>query len=151
MVKETGCGFSKSDYRLLINCGIRYIDVAGRGGTSWSLIEHLCRADENSAGIGFQDWGLTTCQTIEQAEGLYDKLFLIAGGGIRSGMDIAKAMVLGARMGSSALPFLKAALESTDSVIKLIKEYEKQFKIAMFLLGIERAQGLIGNKNLRID
>ena len=151
MIKETGCGLSKFDYRLLINCGIRYIDVAGRGGTSWSRIEHLCRNDENSDGITFQDWGLTTCQAIEQADGLYDKLFLIAGGGIRSGTDIAKAMILGARMGSAALPFLNAALESSDAVVKLIREYEKQFKITMFLLGIGKAQNLIRNKNLRID
>jgi len=135
MIKETGCGFSKSDYQLLINCGIKYIDVAGRGGTSWSRIEHLCNRDSDSFGLTFQDWGLTTVESLEQAKEFKEKLFLIAGGGIRSGIDLAKAMSLGASMGSAALPFLKAALESKDAVVKLIEEYREQYKIALFLTG----------------
>ena len=135
MIKETGCGLSEADYRLLINCGIRYIDVAGRGGTSWSRIEHLCNKDDSNLGLAFQDWGLTTAETLEQAKPFKNQLFLIAGGGIRSGIDLAKAMSLGASMGSSALPFLKAALESKDAVVKLIEEYREQFKVALFLTG----------------
>lgn len=142
MIKETGCGFSKADYQLLINCGIRYIDVAGRGGTSWSRIEHLCSKDDSSLGLDFQDWGLTTAESLQQAEPFRKQLFLIAGGGIRSGIDLAKAMSLGASMGSAALPFLKAALESKDAVVKLIEEYREQFKIALFLTG---------NKNVRMN
>ena len=65
MIKETGCGFSKADYQLLINCGIRYIDVAGRGGTSWSRIEHLCSKDDSSLGLDFQDRGLTTAESLQ--------------------------------------------------------------------------------------
>lgn len=135
MIKETGCGLSEADYRLLINCGIRYIDVAGRGGTSWSRIEHLCNKDDSNLGLAFQDWGLTTVETLEQAKPFKNQLFLIAGGGIRSGIDLAKAMSLGASMGSSALPFLKTALESKDAVVKLIEEYREQFKVALFLTG----------------
>ena len=135
MIKETGCGLSEADYRLLINCGIRYIDVAGRGGTSWSRIEHLCNKDDSNLGLAFQDWGLTTVETLEQAKPFRNQLFLIAGGGIRSGIDLAKAMSLGASMGSAALPFLKAALESKDAVVKLIEEYREQFKVALFLTG----------------
>ena len=135
MIKETGCGLSEADYRLLINCGIRYIDVAGRGGTSWSRIEHLCNKDDSNLGLAFQDWGLTTVETLEQAKPFGNQLFLIAGGGIRSGIDLAKAMSLGASMGSAALPFLKAALESKDAVVKLIEEYREQFKVALFLTG----------------
>jgi isopentenyl-diphosphate delta-isomerase len=135
MIKETGCGLSEADYRLLINCGIRYIDVAGRGGTSWSRIEHLCNKDDSNLGLAFQDWGLTTVETLEQVKPFRNQLFLIAGGGIRSGIDLAKAMSLGASMGSSALPFLKAALESKDAVEKLIEEYREQFKVALFLTG----------------
>ena len=142
MIKETGCGMSRDDYQLLINCGIKYIDVAGRGGTSWSRIEHLCNKDESNLGLAFQDWGLTTAESLEEAEPFMDKLFLIAGGGIRSGIDLAKAMGLGARMGSAALPFLKAALESKYEVVKLIEEYREQFKIALFLTG---------NKDVRMN
>ena len=142
MIKETGCGLSQADYQLLINCGIRYIDVAGRGGTSWSRIEHLCNKDDSNLGLAFQDWGLTTIESLEQAKPFKNQLFLIAGGGIRSGIDLAKAISLGASMGSSALPFLKAALESKDAVVKLIQEYREQFKIALFLTG---------QKNVRIN
>ena len=142
MIKETGCGFSEADYQLLINCGIRYIDVAGRGGTSWSRIEHLCNKDDSNLGLAFQDWGLTTVEALEQADKFKNQLFLIAGGGIRSGIDLAKAMSLGASMGSAALPFLKAALESKDAVVKLIEEFREQFKIALFLTG---------HKNVRMN
>ena len=135
MIKETGCGLSEADYRLLINCGIRYIDVAGRGGTSWSRIEHLCNKDDSNLGLAFQDWGLSTVETLEEAKPFRNQLFLIAGGGIRSGIDLAKAMSLGASMGSAALPFLKAALESKNAVVKLIEEYREQFKVALFLTG----------------
>ena len=135
MIKETGCGLSQADYRLLINCGIRYIDVAGRGGTSWSRIEHLCNKDDSNLGLAFQDWGLSTVETLEEAKPFRNQLFLIAGGGIRSGIDLAKAMRLGASMGSAALPFLKAALESKNAVVKLIEEYREQFKVALFLTG----------------
>lgn len=135
MIKETGCGLSQADYRLLINCGIRYIDVAGRGGTSWSRIEHLCNKDDSNLGLAFQDWGLSTVETLEEAKPFRNQLFLIAGGGIRSGIDLAKAMSLGASMGSAALPFLKAALESKNAVVKLIEEYREQFKVALFLTG----------------
>ena len=135
MIKETGCGMSEDDYQLLINCGIKYIDVAGRGGTSWSRIEHLCNKDDGSCGLAFQDWGLTTVESLEEAEPFRGKLYLIAGGGIRSGIDLAKAIGLGAQMGSAALPFLKAALESKDAVVKLIEKYREEFKIALFLTG----------------
>ena len=142
MIKETGCGLSASDYKILLNCGIRYIDVAGRGGTSWSRIEHLCNKDDSNLGLDFQDWGFTTAETLMEAKPFKNQLFLIAGGGIRSGIDLVKAMSLGASMGSAALPFLKAALKDKDAVVKLIEEYREQFKIALFLTG---------NKNVRIQ
>ncbi len=142
MIKETGCGLSASDYKILLNCGIRYIDVAGRGGTSWSRIEHLCNKDDSNLGLDFQDWGFTTAETLMEAKPFKNQLFLIAGGGIRSGIDLVKAMSLGASMGSAALPFLKAALKGKDAVVKLIEEYREQFKIALFLTG---------NKNVRIQ
>lgn len=152
MIKETGCGLSESDYQLLINCGIRYIDVAGRGGTSWSRIEHLCNDDGGgNLGLCFQDWGLTAIESIAQAEKFKNQLFLIAGGGIRSGIDLAKAISLGASMGSAALPFLKAALEGKEAVVKLIEEYREQFKVALFLTGMGDARELIGNKKARIE
>lgn len=142
MIKETGCGLSASDYKILLNCGIRYIDVAGRGGTSWSRIEHLCNKDDSNLGLDFQDWGFTTAETLMEAKPFKNQLFLIAGGGIRSGIDLVKAMSLGASMGSAALPFLKTALKGKDAVVKLIEEYREQFKIALFLTG---------NKNVRIQ
>lgn len=150
MIKETGCGLSSDDYALLINCGIRYIDVAGRGGTSWSRIEYLCSGEEASSGLEFQDWGLTTAESLIQAGKYRKDLFLIAGGGIRSGTDIVKAMTLGAGMGAAALPFLKAALSSPDEVVRLIEKIHTEFKLTMFLLGKKNVGGIIGNSDLRI-
>ncbi|MCQ2604797.1 MAG: type 2 isopentenyl-diphosphate Delta-isomerase [Spirochaetia bacterium] len=148
MIKETGCGLCSDDFRLLINCGIRYIDISGRGGTSWSRIEYLCSDDCDSQGLEFQDWGLTVCESLKEAAEYRDRLCLIAGGGIRSGTDIAKAMVSGARMGAASLPFLKAATESADQVIRLIENMRMQFRIAMFLLGKDAPQKLVNDNSL---
>lgn len=145
MVKETGCGMSSSDFALLINQGIRYIDVSGRGGTSWSRIEYLCSRKKNPTGLFFQDWGLTAAESLTEAERFADKLYLIAGGGIRSGSDIAKAMILGARLGAASLPFLKAASLSSSKVIELIENMKQQFKTAMFLLGAKTSGELFRN------
>lgn len=150
MIKETGCGLSSRDFALLRDCGIRYIDVSGRGGTSWSRVEYMCSEDADSPGLMFQDWGLTAAESLAQAGEYRKDLFLIAGGGIRSGTDIAKAMVLGAEMGAAALPFLEAAMKSAEEVVKIIERLHIQFRIAMFLLGAKKVSELVGNSDLRI-
>lgn len=153
LLKEVGSGFSHRDAELAVARGIRYIDVAGSGGTSWSRVEHFRHStspDSPSAqtGLLFQDWGIPTPHLLQQLAPLRDHVTLIASGGIRTGIDMAKAMILGASLCGMAKPFLEPALHSANSVIQLIERLRKEFIITLFLLGIKRAEELIGNRTL---
>lgn len=150
IVKEVGAGISAQDVELLLANGVRYIDVAGAGGTSWSRIEHfdLVRRSGADLGLVFQDWGLPTPVALEQLKPFRNKVTLIASGGIRSGLDMVKAMALGATLCGIAAPFLKPAIESTRAVIRVIQQLRMEFVTAMFLLGIRTAKELIGNETI---
>jgi isopentenyl-diphosphate delta-isomerase len=155
LLKEVGAGFSLRDVELAAAQGIRYIDVAGSGGTSWSRIEHFRRhparsADLDQTGLLFQDWGIPTPQLLQQLAPLRGRITLIASGGLRTGIDMAKAMILGASLCGIAKPFLEPALRSADEVIRLIERLRKEFIITLFLLGIQRVEDLIGNRSLLV-
>jgi isopentenyl-diphosphate delta-isomerase len=148
-LKEVGAGFSPADVKLVLQHGIHYIDVAGSGGTSWSRIEHY-RQDEqqNDSGILFQDWGNPTPWILQQLKPFRDRLTLVASGGVRSGIDMVKAIILGASLCGMASPFLKPAMESHQAVIQVIEKLKKEFTIAMFLLGTAKVSELFGNESL---
>jgi isopentenyl-diphosphate Delta-isomerase len=150
LVKEVGAGISVPDAELLAARGIRYLDVAGAGGTSWSRIEALRRPEggERSLGLLFQDWGLPTPQALVSLKPLRDRVTLVASGGIRNGVDMAKAMVLGASLCGMALPFLAPAMESATAVIALIERLRREFRTAMFLLGAGNVAALFRNESL---
>ncbi|MEM9844150.1 MAG: type 2 isopentenyl-diphosphate Delta-isomerase [Pseudomonadota bacterium] len=153
LLKEVGAGLGPEDIRIGLKAGIRHFDVAGRGGTSWSRIEYHRRTeDEDTLGLLFQDWGRTTVEALRDAQPVLqpcrDSVTLIASGGIRSGIDMAKAMVLGADLCGIAAPFLKAAQDSTEAVIRQIEKTEREFRTAMFLLGCGDCRSL--QKNGRI-
>ncbi|HOC89877.1 MAG TPA: type 2 isopentenyl-diphosphate Delta-isomerase [bacterium] len=155
LLKEVGSGISFRDAEMAAARGIRYIDVAGSGGTSWSRIEHFRQhpgrgSDGGRAGLLFQDWGIPTPDLLRDLAPLRDRVTLIASGGIRSGIDMVKAMVLGASLCGIAKPFLEPALRSTDEVIQLIEQLRKEFIITLFLLGIRRPEELIGNESLLV-
>ena len=145
IVKEVGAGISVADAKLLIEAGVKYIDVAGTGGTSWSRIEGE-RSDDSSLGQLFQDWGLPTPTALKQLAPL--NVTLIASGGIRSGLDMAKAVVLGASLCGLARPFLNPAMESADEVRKVIQRLKREFVTAMFLLGADRVEKIKGREEL---
>ena len=106
IVKETGCGLSHETARELIELGVGTLDVAGAGGTSWVRVENLRRGGAPD-GLGeFEEWGIPTAASLTEMRGL--KATIIASGGIRSGVDLAKAIALGAEVGSAALPALRA-------------------------------------------
>jgi isopentenyl-diphosphate delta-isomerase len=152
IVKEVGCGIGADDARVLQDAGVRYIDVAGRGGTSWSRIEWHRSHEDDEAGLVFQDWGLPTPEALRQLwqpDGSPVKL--IASGGIRSGLDMVKAVVLGGSLCGIAGPFIARAGESAEAVIKYIEGLKKQFRIAMFLLGVRTVGELHGNYKLVRD
>jgi isopentenyl-diphosphate Delta-isomerase len=146
IIKEVGAGISLTDAQLLLNAGIRYIDVAGTGGLSWSRIEHHRRAAVNDDGLGllFQDWGIPTPLALRELSPLRDRITLIASGGIRSGLDMAKAIVLGASLCGLASPFLRPAMTSTEAVVQVIERLEREFRTAMFLLGAGNVAAMQG-------
>jgi len=145
IVKEVGAGISVADAKLLIEAGVKYIDVAGTGGTSWSRIEGE-RSEDPSLGQLFQDWGLPTPTALKQLAPL--NVTLIASGGIRSGLDMAKAVILGASLCGLARPFLNPAMESGDEVRKVIQRLKREFVTAMFLLGADRVEKIKGREEL---
>lgn len=151
LLKEVGCGLSPHDITLGKQAGIHYFDIAGRGGTSWSRIEHHRRASaDDDIGLIFQDWGLTTVAALEQARAAHPDVTLIASGGIRSGIDMAKAILLGASLCGIAAPLLKPAMHSTDAVIAAIKRLEREYKTALFLLGCANNSALRDHQELRL-
>jgi isopentenyl-diphosphate delta-isomerase len=113
LVKETGCGISGDVARRLVDCGVRTIDVSGLGGTSWVRVEQL-RATGVAAEIGglFSSWGIPTAAalgSVRRAVG--PGVTLIASGGLRTGLDVARALALGADLGGMALPLFRAQQE----------------------------------------
>jgi isopentenyl-diphosphate delta-isomerase len=145
IVKEVGAGISVADAKLLIKAGVKTIDVAGTGGTSWSRIEGV-RSEEPSLGELFQDWGIPTPEALRALAPL--DVTLIASGGIRSGLDMAKAVVLGASLCGMARPFLNPAMESVDAVRTVIQRIKREFVTAMFLLGADRVEKIKGHEEL---
>jgi isopentenyl-diphosphate delta-isomerase len=137
IAKEVGWGFSERDARLLAGAGVAAIDVAGAGGTSWSQVE-MHRAQNESQrrlAAAFVDWGIPTTQAILNVRKAAPGLAVIASGGIRSGVDIAKCIALGATLGGMASPFLKAAARSQEDAIQVITEVRREIQVCMFAAG----------------
>ncbi|NDJ60166.1 MAG: type 2 isopentenyl-diphosphate Delta-isomerase [Chloroflexi bacterium] len=133
IAKEVGWGFSEQNARDLANAGVSAIDVAGSGGTSWSEVEYhrAPTAFHARVAAAFADWGIPTADAIQYAVKGAPGLPIIASGGLRDGIDIAKCIGLGAIMGGLAGPFLKAADQSVEAVDQLIRELSAQLRIAM--------------------
>jgi isopentenyl-diphosphate delta-isomerase len=151
ILKEVGAGISAEDVQLVLPLGIRYLDVAGCGGTSWSRIEHHRHPDADQLGLLFQDWGIPTPRALWELRAFRKELTLVASGGVRSGVDMAKAIVLGASLCGVASPFLAPALRSADAVVKVIERLRREMQTAMFLLGVDRVDRLWGNDALLLD
>lgn len=133
IVKEIGCGLTATVGNSLFQQGVSILDTAGRGGTSWARIEAR-RANHQTLGELFSDWGVPTLESIRQLATLPD-VTVIGSGGIRSGIDVAKAIALGADLAGVAQPFLAAATESSDAVVLQIERIIHELKICMFCTG----------------
>jgi isopentenyl-diphosphate delta-isomerase len=136
IVKEVGSGISDRVARLLQEVGVAGIDVAGAGGTSWSRIEGI-RAGESAVNLAadFDTWGIPTADSIRMARQGAPGLPLIASGGIRNGLDVAKAIALGADAAGMALCLLRPATVSAEAVVTALQEVIEVLKIAMFCIG----------------
>ena len=151
VLKEVGSGLSPADVELGLSQGISHFDVAGTGGTSWSRIEHHRQREGDPGedlGILFQDWGIPTPLALRQLAPYADRISLIASGGIRDGLDMAKAVILGARLCGMASPFLRPAMVSPEAVIAVIQRLQREFTTAMFLLGAATVDDLRGHTEL---
>ncbi len=139
IAKEVGWGFSEENVRDLANAGVAAIDVAGSGGTSWSEVEYhrAPTAFHARVAAAFADWGIPTAEAVEYAVRGAPDLPVIASGGLRDGIDIAKCIALGAIMGGMAGAFLKAAADSVEAVDELIRATAAQLRVAMLCSGAQ--------------
>lgn len=147
VVKETGCGLSRAVGRRLASIGIRWADVSGAGGTSWVGVETLrARASTREIGERFWDWGLPTAASLAQLSGL--GFGIVATGGIRHGLDVARAVALGAAAGGVARPFLQAHERGGPSAAsELASSILDEVRIACLLTG-SRTPGDLGRRPL---
>ncbi len=141
IVKETGAGISREVAFSMREAGAKALDIGGKGGTSWSGVEYYRIENdvERQIAKSFWDWGIPTAFSIVDC---HDILPVIATGGIRSGVDAAKALALGAKIASAALPFLKPAKESYEEVEKKIRFFLNGLRKVLFLTGCKHVYDL---------
>lgn len=130
-VKEVGCGISGEIAKKLESAGVSCIDVAGAGGTCFAKVEEHRGSD---AAKIFSEWGIPTAEALRQCAAA-TTLPLIASGGLRSGLDCAKALAMGASAASFALPLLKAAVHSADAVVRVLEDFAAELRKTMLLVG----------------
>jgi isopentenyl-diphosphate delta-isomerase len=140
VVKEVGFGISGDVAAKLAEAGVAGIDVAGAGGTSFSRMEILRQGSAGSPAPcvsrdAFSCWGIPTAESLTMARRAAPDVTLIASGGIRTGVDVAKVLALGASAAGIAAPLLKAAAVSYDEVITLLRAVISELRIAMFCVG----------------
>lgn len=137
IAKEVGWGINAQAARRLVNVGVSCIDVAGAGGTSWSEVEKHRNSSEERIRISshFKDWGIPTAEAVQDVCKALPQIPVIASGGLRKGVDIAKCLAIGASLGGIAGGFLKAATQSSEAVVKLIDELILELRIVMFAAG----------------
>ncbi len=143
MAKETGCGISAETAKQLVDAGISFIDIEGAGGTSWAAVETY-RAEDRYYGELFWDWGIPTAISTAEVVNSVD-VPVIASGGIRSGLEAAKAIALGADSVGMALPFLKKSI-SQEELNHFINQFNDSLRIAMFLVGANNIEELKQSK-----
>jgi isopentenyl-diphosphate delta-isomerase len=137
IAKEVGNGISAAMAQKLIEAGVSAIDVAGAGGTSWAKVEseRALNEQQRRLGLTFADWGLPTAECIVDIRAIAPKMPLIASGGLRNGLDVAKAIALGADVAGLAWPFLQAAAESTEAVDALVQLLIAELTTVLFCTG----------------
>jgi len=146
IVKETGCGIAAAEAKQLEAIGVAAIDVAGAGGTSWAAVEYYrakSQMDESRQRLGetFWDWGIPTAASLIEATQRVH-IPVIASGGLRSGMDVAKALALGASLVGMGYPVLNSAAHGAEEVEKKLQSVIEELRNTMFLVGANSVQKL---------
>jgi len=144
IAKEVGWGISERTAKLLAECGVSAIDVAGAGGTSWSQVEMHRAPDEFTRKLAatFVGWGIPTAESILNVKRVLPNMTVCASGGLKDGLDIAKCIALGASLGGMAGQFLKAAAVSTEKVVEMMKLTKRQIEVTMFAVSAKRLTDL---------
>ena len=152
LVKEVGCGIDAHSARALASVGVAAIDVSGAGGTSWARIEGLRATDPRRARMGavFGEWGTPTAVALRDCRRALPVHPLIASGGIRNGLEAAKALAMGANMVALAGPLLKAAQQSADAVIAALDALMAELRVAMFASGARDVASLAARPLRRV-
>jgi len=135
IVKETGFGIGPGLVRELLRAGAAYVDLAGAGGTNWITVEsYRLSTEERRAAAEFADWGAPTALLLASCR--TGKEHVLASGGIRNGMDAAKAVAMGAVLAGMALPMVRAASSGgTEAVVRLVRRMERTLRTVMLLTG----------------
>ncbi len=137
IVKEVGFGIAADTARRLYEAGVSAIDVAGAGGTSWAAVEarRAPTPELQQLAETFWDWGIPTATSLSETRRVAPDLAVLASGGIRDGIDVAKCIALGATLAGLASPFLKRADVSAESAIEGARALSAQLRVAMFGIG----------------
>lgn len=138
IAKEVGWGISASTAKQLVDLGVAVIDVAGAGGTSWSEVEKHRSQDDVHHRISaqFRAWGIPTAEAIIQVREALPNTPIIASGGLKRGMELAKSIALGASMGGFAGALLQPAAISVDRVLEAVEEIALELRLTMFAAGL---------------
>jgi isopentenyl-diphosphate delta-isomerase len=137
IAKEVGNGITAPMAERLVAAGVAAIDVAGAGGTSWAKVESARAADPKQRRLGatFADWGMPTADCVTAIAARFPEMPLIASGGLRNGLDVAKVLALGADLAGLAWPFLQAAAESEGALEFLADVLIAEVETALFCTG----------------
>src|SRR5690625_361915 len=151
-VKEVGFGIDGTVAEKLHNAGVAYIDVAGAGGTSWSQVEKLRSEDplRQAAAEAFNNWGIPTKDCIVSVKSKLQNVPIVASGGMKTGVDAAKAITIGADVIGYARKLLQAATESKASVIQTMEQIEFELKTTMFGIGVTTINQLKNTNRVNI-
>ena len=146
IVKETGAGIAAEEAKKLEDAGVKGIDVSGAGGTSFAAVEYYRAKSRNTSfhsrlGMVFWDWGIPTAASVAEVSSTV-KIPVIASGGIRNGVDVAKCLALDASMVSLSQPILQSAIKGTKETIKTLSLLKDELRNAMFLVGASSIEQL---------
>ena len=141
IVKETGCGISAEDAKALEAAGVKAIDIGGVGGTSFAAVEYYRSISPNNMDEVFWDWGIPTAVSLVETTQTV-KIPVIASGGVRSGIDIAKSLALNANLASISQPVLEAAVKGAKKTQELLSCLIDELRNVMFLVGAENLEAL---------
>ncbi len=150
VVKEVGWGIAQGAATAMAGAGVSAIDIAGAGGTSWYLVQQLLAGKTRAEALRspFAAWGIPTAASLRQVRAAAGEVPVIASGGIRDGVEAAKAIALGATAVGIAQPLLGPAAESAEAVVAALEQFIRELRTAMFCLGARNLAALRGTPHL---